>query len=172
MSSLLAPPLPPCSCLSQQAFWCLVQICDKYLPGYYSAGLVSVWRLVRLGLRLVPRTAGRAEPQPVPFWLAALGPPTELRLPPHGWDPAASASPTPGGPQPERLSWFIPSPGSHSAGRRDLLCPFAPGLPTGASAPATAAHRSRALHDRVVHVHLRPHPALGFSAPGLGYVLL
>lgn len=27
---------------SQQAFWCLVQICDKYLPGYYSAGLVSV----------------------------------------------------------------------------------------------------------------------------------
>lgn len=26
----------------QQAFWCLVQICDKYLPGYYSAGLVSV----------------------------------------------------------------------------------------------------------------------------------
>ena len=26
----------------QQAFWCLVQICEKYLPGYYSAGLVSV----------------------------------------------------------------------------------------------------------------------------------
>lgn len=25
----------------QQAFWCLVQICEKYLPGYYSAGLVS-----------------------------------------------------------------------------------------------------------------------------------
>lgn len=47
---LLAPSLPPCSCPSQQAFWCLVQICDKYLPGYYSAGLVSVWRLVHLGL--------------------------------------------------------------------------------------------------------------------------
>ena len=26
----------------QQAFWCLVQICEKYLPGYYSAGLVSL----------------------------------------------------------------------------------------------------------------------------------
>lgn len=25
----------------QQAFWCLVTICEKYLPGYYSAGLVS-----------------------------------------------------------------------------------------------------------------------------------
>ncbi|KAK4805129.1 hypothetical protein QYF61_008891, partial [Mycteria americana] len=25
---------------AEQAFWCLVQICEKYLPGYYSAGLV------------------------------------------------------------------------------------------------------------------------------------
>lgn len=25
----------------QQAFWCLVQICEKYLPGYYSEKLVS-----------------------------------------------------------------------------------------------------------------------------------
>jgi hypothetical protein len=34
----------PFSYPSQQAFWCLVQICDKYLPGYYSAGLVSEWK--------------------------------------------------------------------------------------------------------------------------------
>lgn len=33
----------------QQAFWCLVTICEKYLPGYYSAGLVSPAR------RLQPR---------------------------------------------------------------------------------------------------------------------
>lgn len=26
---------------AEQAFWCLVSICEKYLPGYYSAGLVS-----------------------------------------------------------------------------------------------------------------------------------
>lgn len=28
----------------QQAFWCLVQICEKYLPGYYSEKLVSACR--------------------------------------------------------------------------------------------------------------------------------
>ena len=35
-----------CLCMrvmcSQDAFWGLVQICEKYLPGYYSAGLVSL----------------------------------------------------------------------------------------------------------------------------------
>jgi hypothetical protein len=27
---------------AEQAFWCLVAICDKYLTGYFSPGLVSV----------------------------------------------------------------------------------------------------------------------------------
>ena len=31
---------------AEQAFWCLVSICDKYLPGYYSAGLVSYSMLI------------------------------------------------------------------------------------------------------------------------------
>ena len=25
---------------AEEAFWCFVSICDKYLPGYYSTGLV------------------------------------------------------------------------------------------------------------------------------------
>ena len=29
---------------AEQAFWCLVSICEKYLPGYYSIGLVCVYR--------------------------------------------------------------------------------------------------------------------------------
>lgn len=26
---------------AEEAFWCFVSICEKYLPGYYSPGLVS-----------------------------------------------------------------------------------------------------------------------------------
>lgn len=32
--------LTPFVLFSQDAFWVLVQICEKYLPGYYSPGLV------------------------------------------------------------------------------------------------------------------------------------
>lgn len=39
--------------VAQQAFWCLVQICEKYLPGYYSAGLVSKQICVSLCLTFV-----------------------------------------------------------------------------------------------------------------------
>jgi hypothetical protein len=28
---------------AEQAFWCLVSICDKYLAGYYSQGMVSLF---------------------------------------------------------------------------------------------------------------------------------
>lgn len=35
---LTAPLTTP----QQEAFWCLVQICEQYLPGYYSPGLVGM----------------------------------------------------------------------------------------------------------------------------------
>lgn len=31
----------------KDAFYCFVQICHKYLPGYYSAGLVSLLLVLR-----------------------------------------------------------------------------------------------------------------------------
>ena len=34
---------------AEQAFWCMVSICEKYLPGYYSLGLVSIG-VVSIGL--------------------------------------------------------------------------------------------------------------------------
>ena len=30
--------------LPQEAFWCLVQICEVYLPGYYGPHMVRGWR--------------------------------------------------------------------------------------------------------------------------------
>lgn len=36
---------------AEPAFWCLKAICDKYVPGYYAPGLVSVleWECVMQG---------------------------------------------------------------------------------------------------------------------------
>ena len=31
---------------AEQAFWCLVSICEKYLPGYYAPGLVRAASLM------------------------------------------------------------------------------------------------------------------------------
>lgn len=27
---------------AEQSFWCLVAICDKYIPGYYSPGMEAI----------------------------------------------------------------------------------------------------------------------------------
>lgn len=39
--SICSPDITVCLASAQDAFWGLVQICEKYLPGYYSPGLVS-----------------------------------------------------------------------------------------------------------------------------------
>jgi len=54
---------------AEQAFWCLVSICDKYLPGYYSAGLeaVQIDGEVLFGLlkRVLPQTYKHLKKQKV-----------------------------------------------------------------------------------------------------------
>ena len=36
VASMLVMHMP-----AEEAFWCLVAICERYLPGYYSQGLVN-----------------------------------------------------------------------------------------------------------------------------------
>ncbi|MED6252345.1 hypothetical protein ATANTOWER_010434 [Ataeniobius toweri] len=45
---------------AEQAFWCLVQICDKYLPGYYSAGLEAIQLDGEIFFSLLRRTCPMA----------------------------------------------------------------------------------------------------------------
>lgn len=51
----------------QQAFWCLVQICEKYLPGYYSEKLVSEGPAVPLAM------AGPGMAPDPKLWRKSLG---------------------------------------------------------------------------------------------------
>ena len=62
--------------------------------------------------------------------------------------------------------------GGDPAGWGDPLLTAAEGVACGPQAPQPAEDRSPALHDRVVHVCLRPHPALELCAARLGHVLL
>lgn len=54
---------------AEQAFWCLVSICEKYLPGYYSAGLEAVQTdgdvLFGLLKKVVPQTYKHLKKQKV-----------------------------------------------------------------------------------------------------------
>ncbi|XP_059203205.1 TBC1 domain family member 10B-like [Centropristis striata] len=45
---------------AEQAFWCLVQICEKYLPGYYSAGLEAIQLDGEIFFSLLQRTCPMA----------------------------------------------------------------------------------------------------------------
>lgn len=145
--------------------WC--RSAYKYLPGYYSAGLVSVWRLVRLGLRLSPQDFGAAGASPCAVLAGCSGPPTELRLPPR----MGSGLPAPS-----------PTPGAHSQGAShgsshlqeaiqldgEIFFALLRRPPHWHTAPATAAMIPCSAMTEWF-MHLRPHPALGFSAaPGSG----
>ncbi|KAJ3600746.1 hypothetical protein NHX12_031721 [Muraenolepis orangiensis] len=45
---------------AEQAFWCLVQICERYLPGYYSAGLEAIQLDGEIFFSLLRRTCPMA----------------------------------------------------------------------------------------------------------------
>lgn len=49
--------------LPQEAFWCLVQICEVYLPGYYGPHMVRGWRGSEGTGEGLGRQAGRQGPR-------------------------------------------------------------------------------------------------------------
>lgn len=62
--------------------------------------------------------------------------------------------------------------GGDPAGRRDPVLFIEARVSCGSSASEEVQDRSGALYDRVVHVCLLAHAAVGFSAARLGHVLL
>lgn len=70
------------------------------------------------------------------------------------------------------MSAHFPLAGSDPAGRRDLLLSAATHVSHGLPSPQEVQDRPHSLHDRVVHVHLLAHAAVGLRAARLGHVLL
>uniref|UniRef100_A0A9L0IMS5 TBC1 domain family member 10C n=1 Tax=Equus asinus TaxID=9793 RepID=A0A9L0IMS5_EQUAS len=133
VAAVLLMHLPP-----EEAFWCLVQICEVYLPGYYGPHMVRGWDAAR-GYR------GRG-------WAGGWRPgdPGD-----RGWALGV-----------EVLMGV--AAGGRAAGRRGVHGPAAAAAPARAQAPAAGGRRAPALPARVVPVPLRPLPALPHSAACLG----
>lgn len=165
------PGADPLSFGLQQAFWCLVQICEKYLPGYYSEKLVSRRAVMLLqGARSSPSSfhgvLGAAWVSPRS--LHDAGTPRSIQQRGMGGSvPRAGVKALAG----EVPADAVPA-GGHPAGRADPLLAAAQGLARGLQAPEQAEDRPHPLHDGVVHVRLLSHAALELCAARLGHVLL
>ena len=181
VAALLLMHLP-----AEQAFWCLVSLCDKYIPGYYSPGMEAIQLdgdiLFGLLRKVSPGAYRYVLYSTVQYVLTYCGSVffdilitlcfTHFAFPHYFYSFIIYSLHFP-------ILFFTRFYSTHFACPY-YLCFLVCSLRFPSSwicllrsvpqAPPEAGGRARDVHDGVVPVRLRPHPPLALRPQGLGHV--